>query len=191
LAAFSAERSGNNGATSNLLPPEYSKRYHQQLVDRLWMRGIMAAVGIYIFGVLVYFGVLYGCKKTYNDAQTELAALGQSFTNANAHYTEIGILKQRQDLKYASLDCWKATAEYMPESLMLDGFYFNRNRIELSGTAATETTEDVYAFHDGLRQAQDAKHTGLLFSDVKIGTLRLQGNKTVWSFTCYLNSETQ
>ncbi len=191
LAAYSAERSGNNGATANLLPPEYSKRYRQQLVDRLWMRGIMAAVGIYIFGVLVYFGVLYGCKKTYNDAKTELAALGPSFTNAIAHNLEIDILKQRQNLKYAALDCWKATAEYMPESLTLDSFYFNRNRIELSGTAATETTEDVYAFHDGLRQAQDAKHTGLLFSDVRIGTLHLQGNKTAWSLTCFLkNSET-
>jgi hypothetical protein len=60
----------------------------------------------------------------------------------------------------------------------------------LSGTAATEQPEDVYQFHDSLRQAQDAKHTGLLFSDVKIGTLRLQGNKTAWSFTCLLkNSE--
>jgi hypothetical protein len=190
LAAFSAERSGNNGATSSLLPPDYSKRYHQQLVDRLWMRGIMAAVGIYIFGVLVYFGVLYGCKKTCDDAKADLASLGQSYTNAIGHELEIEILKQRQNLKYASLDCWKAVADGMPESLTLDSFYFNRNRIELSGTAATEQPEDVYQFHDSLRQAQDAKHTGLLFSDVKIGTLRLQGNKTAWSFTCLLkNSE--
>jgi len=191
LAACSAERTGNNGATSNLLPAEFSKRYHQQLVDRLWMRGVMAAVGIYIFGVLVYFGVLYGSKRTFNDTQKDLARIGAEYTNAVADDLEIGILTQRQNLKYASLDCWKAVAENMPESLTLDSFYFSRTKIELSGTAATEQPDDVYAFHDGLRQAEDAKHTGLLFTDVHIGTLHLLNNKTTWSFTCTLRSETQ
>ncbi len=191
LAAFSAERTGNNGATSNLLPVEFSKRYRQQLVDRLWMRGVMAAVGIYIFGVLVYFGVLYGSKKTFSDTQKDEARIGLDYTNALGDQTVIGILTQRQKLKYAALDCWKAVAENMPESLTLDSFYFGRTKIELSGTAATEQPDDVYAFNDGLRQAEDAKHTGLLFSDVHIGTLHLVANKTSWSFTCTLRSETQ
>ena len=55
LAASSAQRTGNDGATTNLLPPEFSARYHQQLVDRLWMRGLMAVVGVYLLVVLGYF----------------------------------------------------------------------------------------------------------------------------------------
>jgi hypothetical protein len=188
LAALSAQRTGNNGTTTNLLPPEYGKRYHQQWVDRLWMRGVMSVVGIYIFGVLVYFGVLYGSKKTYDDAQHDLARIAVAYTNALEDTTKIQVLTQRQNLKYASLDCWKAVAENLPESLTLETFYFNRTKIELSGTAATEQPDDVYAFHDGLRQAEDAKHTGLLFTDVKIGTVRAQANKTAWSFTCNLRS---
>ena len=39
LAGLTATRAANAGPQANLLPAEYSTRYHQQLVDRLWMRG--------------------------------------------------------------------------------------------------------------------------------------------------------
>ena len=115
LAALSAQRTGNNGATTNLLPPEYSKRYHQQLVDRLWMRAVMAVVGAYIFGVLVYFGVLYGCKQdTTIKSARRWPGLRLSYDNAAADVCKFKILTDRQNLKYAALDCWKAVAEKMP-----------------------------------------------------------------------------
>ena len=187
LAAFSAQRAGNNGATTNLLPPEFSQRYHRQLVDRLWMRALMAVLGAYIFGVLVYFGVLAGSQRTYNSERAKLASLGVDYTNALGDNTKIGILAQRQNLKYAALDCWKAVAEKLPDSLTLETFYFNRAKIELGGTAAGEQ-EEVYAFYDGLRQAQDASHSGPLFSEVKPPTTHAQGNRITWSISCTLRS---
>jgi hypothetical protein len=185
LAARSAERTGNNGATTNLLPVEYSGRYHQQLVDRLWMRGLMTVAGIYIFGVLVYFGVLAGYTQTYKNELGSLAKLGPDYTNAVADQFQIGILTERQNLKYAALDCWKAVAETLPESMTLDHFYFTRNKVDVDGTGASGQQDDVYAFHDGLRQATDASHTNLLFADVKLLSITAQGADRIhWSFTC-------
>ena len=190
LAACSAQRTGNNGATTNLLPPEYSARYHQQLVDRLWMRGLMAVVGVYLLVVLGYFAALFEMKSKNESARTELAGLGAAYTNALGHDLQIKLLKDRQNLKYASLDCWKAVAENLPPDLTLDSFYFNRSRLDLRGTGAPDQTEEIYLFHNGLRQAQDASHSGLLFSDVSAPNFQNPGAKMTWNFTCTLkNSE--
>ena len=51
-----ARRAG--GSEGNLLPAEFSTRYRQQFVDRLWMRGLGAVVVLYLLGVLVYFARL-------------------------------------------------------------------------------------------------------------------------------------
>ena len=40
------------------MPAEYSTRYHQRFVDRLWMRRLGAVVLLYVIGVLVYFARL-------------------------------------------------------------------------------------------------------------------------------------
>lgn len=189
LAASSAQRTGNGSAVStNLLPSEYSARYHQQFTDRLWMRGLMAVMGVYLLVVLGYFAALFEMQSKRDNARAELAGLGPAYTNALEDDTQIKLLTERQFLKYASLDCWSAVAESLPANLTLDSFYFNGVRMDLSGTGSTEQPDDIYAFHDGLRQAQDARHSGLLFSEVTPPTTQVQGNKMVWRFTCYLRS---
>ena len=78
-------------------------------------------------------------KSKNDNARAELAGLGAAYTNALADDFQIKILTERQNLKYAALDCWKAVAENLPENLTLESFYFNRARIDLSGTGATES----------------------------------------------------
>jgi hypothetical protein len=187
LAACSAQRTGSDGAT-NLLPAEFSARYHQQLMDRLWMRGLMAVAGVYLLVVLGYFAALFEMQSKRDRARAELASLGTAYTNALGDDTQIKLLTERQYLKYASLDCWMAVAESLPANLTLDTFYFNGLRVDLSGTGSTEQPDDIYAFHDGLRQAQDVRHSGLLFSEVSPPTTQVQGNRMLWRFTCTLRS---
>ena len=82
-------------------------------------------------------------------------------------------------------------AENLPASMNLEHFYFNGVRIDLDGYS--DQQDDVYAFHDGLRQGPGCRPDHPLFSDngVKIGPMRAQGNqgnKTAWSFTCTLRT---
>jgi hypothetical protein len=157
-------------------------------MDRLWMRGLMAVAGVFLLVVLGYFAALFEMQSKRDRARAELASLGTAYTNALGDDTQIKLLTERQYLKYASLDCWMAVAESLPANLTLDTFYFNGLRVDLSGTGSTEQPDDIYAFHDGLRQAQDVRHSGLLFSEVSPPTTQVQGNRMLWRFTCTLRS---
>jgi hypothetical protein len=137
LAAHSAQRTAGNGAAASLLPAEYGARYHREFMDRLWMRSAMAVVSVYILGVLGYFAFLYQMKHENDDAHRQLAGLADSYTNALLDDTQIRLLNERQNLKYAALDCWKAIAENLPENLTLNSFYFNRAKIGLGGIGNT------------------------------------------------------
>ena len=177
--------------TANLLPPEFSARYHQQFMDRLWMRGVMAVVAVYIFGVLGLFRRPLSAEATIQRRpQPNWPRLGAAYTNALRTIMQIKHPhSKRQNLKYAALDCWKAMAENLPENLTLDNFYFNRDRIELGGTATSEqprrtsTPSTTVCARPRMPRTPD-----LLFSDVKLSTLHLQGSKTAWSLTCNLKS---
>jgi len=187
LAALSAQRSGSNGAMTNLLPAEFSARYHQQLVDRLWMRGLMAVLAVYLFGVLVYFGVLYGLKRQLTQAQNQLASVNAAYKDALDDGIQVQLLKDRQSLKYAALDCWKAVAVNLPESITVDDMYFNRTKLTLHGTLDSTDPTDVDNFNEAMRHVVDA-HGELLFSEVTPAPKTSNGNKINWSFTCTLRS---
>jgi hypothetical protein len=192
LAAQSAQRTGSAGATTNLLPAEYSARYHQQLVDRLWMRGLLSVLAVYLTGVLAYFAFLYEYKRQYQATRTELAGISVAYTNAYNDEIQIQILKERQNLKYAALDCWKAVALSLPESVTLEYMFFNRTKLDLRGVSSSDQPDDIYSFNDALRHAQDPGKSGLLFSEVGPPRTTSKPGKTEWNFSCTLPStETQ
>jgi hypothetical protein len=188
LAALSAERAGREGATTNLLPSEFTGRYHQQLVDRLWMRGILSVIAVYLFGVLVYFGVLYGLSFPLDNARSDMASLRKQYTNALADREEIRILEDLRNSKYAALDCWKAAAENQPETLTEEDIYFARDKFDLRGTSTSEQTEDVATFNEALRHVQDASHNSPLFSEVGVPRTITRAGRTDWSFSCLLKN---
>jgi hypothetical protein len=188
LAAHSAERAAGAGDAASLLPAEYAARYHRQFMDRLWMRSAMAVVSVYILVVLGYFAFLYEMKQKNADAHAQLARLGAPYTNALLDDMQIKLLTERQNLKYAALDCWKAAAENLPENLTLDRFYFNRAKVDLEGIGNSEQPDDVYFFQDGLKKVMDATRTNLLFTSVNLNSIHNQGGKTTWAFSCNLKS---
>ena len=55
LAARTARRSTQSDTRSTMLPSEFSTRYHQQFVDRLWLRGLAATGILYAIGVADLF----------------------------------------------------------------------------------------------------------------------------------------
>ena len=54
LAGRTAKRAAA-GAKVNLLPPEFTARYHQQFVDRLWLRGLAYVGVLYAISLVIYF----------------------------------------------------------------------------------------------------------------------------------------
>jgi len=155
LAALTATRVAQTEPQANLLPAEFSTRYQQQFVDRLWMRGLGAVIGLYLIGVLIYFGWLQYALLGTTTVEQEVANLGPTYTNALQLKARLQILQDRQGLKYAALDCWKAVAELLPDGVTLEGYSFNDGkRVSLNGTAPADQVKRLLDFDADIRKAK-------------------------------------
>ncbi len=154
VAAANAKRAATASEQGNLLPPEFTVRYQQQFVDRLWMRALLALAGVYVVGVAIYFIALSVASLQTNKVESDLAQLGPSYTNALSLKARFEVLKERQELKYAALDCWNTVAGLMPESLTLDSFNFSDGRrLTLSGSAPNDQVGQLIDFEGAMRKA--------------------------------------
>jgi hypothetical protein len=186
LVARSAQRCADSAGT-NLLPPEFATRYRQQFVDGLWLRGLFTVLSLYVVGVLMYFGALYALKMKYNGVKTDLARLGPTYTNAMKDSEQLKILQDRQQLKFAALDCYKAVAEHLPEGVTIDDVHFDRQKFELRGTATSDEQDAVLNFNEELRHiANPNKPAQTLFAEVTPPTFQNRNNIATWRFVCQL-----
>lgn len=153
LAALTARRSAQAEPRANLLPPEFALRYQQQFVDRLWMRGLFGVGVVYLAVVAVYMGLLAYATFRTTSVESQAAALALSYTNAVQLKTRYQVLKDRQELKYAALDCWDTTAKKLPENVTLDNLIFSEGkRLSLRGTAPSSDVQQLFQFEKELRQ---------------------------------------
>ncbi len=185
LAALTARRAATAGVEGNLLPREFTERYHQQFVDRLWMRGLGAVAGIYLLGVAIYFVALGFATWRTTQVEQQMAQLGPTYTNAIQLRDRLTILKDRQDLKFAALDCWKKTAELLPENVTLDSMNFSDGRrLSLSGTAPADAVQSLLDFEGAMRKAKVEERS--LFDAGKGDNLNYRanpgGSSVSWSF---------
>jgi hypothetical protein len=187
IASLTAKRAAQADPNTNLLPTEFISRYRQQFVDRLWMRGVGAAVGAYVVGLVIYFVAVFVLSYQTQGVEADVKSLGASYTNAMQLTQQFRILKERQDLKYAGLDCWEAVAETQPENVALDAFNFSDGRVlKLNGTAPKSQMKDVIDFVGKLHKHPDPKKPGqTLFDPIKGDALQThpgQGDTVIWGF---------
>jgi hypothetical protein len=187
IASLTAKRAVHADIRTNLLPPEFAARYQQQFVDRLWMRGVGAAVGLYVAGLVVYFVALMVLGYKTHGVEADVTAQGPAYTNALQLTQQYRILKERQDLKYAGLDCWEAVAECQPENVQLDQFNFSDGKaLKLGGSAPSTQIKDVIDFVDKLHKHRDAhKPDQLLFDPIKGDALQTHpgpNGLVIWGF---------
>jgi Tfp pilus assembly protein PilN len=85
------------------------------------------------------------------------------------------------------LDYWKAVAENLPESVSINNVYFDRQKFELKGTAATEDQDDVLKFNATLKHVPSpTRPDQLLFGDVGPARINIRGDTAEWAFECQL-----
>jgi len=187
LAARTAQRAAAADSHAALLPAEFPARYHQQFVDRLWLRGLMATGVLYAIGVAIYFCATGVLAYRTRGVERQVAALSGSYTNVMELKARFDVLKERQDLKYAALDCWKAVADRMPTNITLQRFSFaDGQKLSLSGTAPADQVNTVFDFNTTM---QKATNQNLPMFDLQGGepvNPRITANKATWSFILQL-----
>jgi hypothetical protein len=184
LAARTAQRAVEADSKSNLVPPEYATRYRNQFVDRLWIRGLLAVGALYVVGVIIFFGIVGVQEFRVSRLETKVAGMGSTYTNAIQLRERYQVLKTRQELKFAALDCWRVTAELLPESAQLESFGFSDGRkLALSGSAPSDAANAVIEFYGAMRKA--TLNGQPMFDPNKVQELNQRagpGGNLVWSF---------
>ncbi len=188
LAGRTARRAAAASERANLLPTEFSARYHQRFVDHLWLRGLGAAGVLYAVGVVIYFCAVGVLNYRTQGVERQVAALSGSYANAVQLKARYGVLKERQELKYAALDCWKAIAEQLPEGISLQRFSFaDGSKLSLNGTCGSDQiglVTEKGGFYDSVRKAKlngqpmfnpNPSSSGQL-------TYHTTANKVAWNF---------
>jgi hypothetical protein len=187
LAALTARRSAHSEPRANLMPPEYASRYQQQFVDRLWMRGLFAIAGLYIIGVIVYGVAVAVASYRTRLVEKEVAVLAPAYTNSILQKARYEVLQDRQDLKYAALDCYNLVAKLMPENLTLDNINFSEGKkLTLNGNVPTDKVSQVTDFYDRMRRQTDEKGNPV-FDPQKGDSPKYQGTGVSrWDFSLEL-----
>jgi hypothetical protein len=191
LAAATARRATQASPNANLLPAEFATRYQQQFVDRLWMRGLLAVGGMYLLGVLIYGGVLGVNLFQTSGVESKRDSLATEYTNTMQIKATYQVLKERQDLKFAGLDCWRAIAELMPETLSLESWNFGEGkRLVLNGSApSNEHVQEVLDFEKAVRKYINPQDNQPMFDPNKGEYLNYRqgpNGSILWSFAVEL-----
>jgi hypothetical protein len=124
----------------------------------LWLHGLGAAGILYAIGVVIYFCATGFLAMQTHKVERDVAGLSDNYTNAIQLKARYAVLKERQELKYAALDCWKVVAEQLPEGLSLQRFSFaNGNKLSLNGicdSAQLGLITEQGGFYDSVRRAK-------------------------------------
>jgi hypothetical protein len=190
LAAHTARRAAASGSRATLLPAEFPARYHQQFVDRLWLRGLGATGVLYAVGVIIYFCAVGGLSYRTQGVERQVAALSGSYTNALLLKARYDVLKERQELKYAALDCWKIVAEQLPPNITLQRFSFaDGKKLSLSGTAASDQVNTLFDFNTAMQKvAANGRPVFNTQGSEPVNPRQTGNNAVTWSFSLQLQN---
>jgi hypothetical protein len=151
------------------------------------MRGLGALVLVYLVGVVIYFSFLGVAWLRTNSVEKQVASVGNTYTNALQLRARYDVLKDRQELKFAALDCWKLIAEQWPGNATLEGISFvDGQRLTVNGSAPQDSVATLIEFNNDIRKAQaDGKPLFQEGSD-PLGYKVTQGGGVNWDFSVEL-----
>ena len=155
LALRTTKRAAVADAKVNLLPLEFSTRYHQQFIDRLWLTGLGWAGAAYAVCLVIYFCAVGFRGYQAHGVEAQVAAISQNYTNVVELKAKYSVLQERAQLKYAALDVWKVVAQQTPPGLTIQRMGFTEGRrLALSGTTTPDLINTLLDFDQSLRKVQ-------------------------------------
>jgi len=189
LAALTARRATAAGVRAPLLPAEFPARYRQQFVDRLWLRGLAATGILYAIGVVIYFCAVGLLAVQTQKVEQQVAGISGSYTNAQQLKARLEVLQERQELKYAALDCWKTVAEQLPAGVALARFSFAEGqKLSLNGTTTPDQINALFDFDNGMQKARLANNQPMFHTADQL-VYRQQNNTVIWNFGLLLEHQ--
>lgn len=185
LAQLTARRAVRENASASLVPPEYTARYRQRFVDRIWMRVLFGTIAIYLLGVFIYLAVVQVMDFQVGKVEAQARSLAGSYTNTLRLKEQVRVLQDQLNLQFAALESYKAVAQQIPEGLTLDGMNFQRGRtLALYGTASEDSRTRVNEFSDALRRT--TVNGQPLFKNVTVPSVSSRANQLHWNFAADL-----
>ena len=191
LAGHTAKRATTANQT-NLLPAEFTERYRQQFVDRLWLRGLAYAGLAYAVFLAFYFSAV--AFRTYQATKVEgqVAAISNEYTNVVELQARYAVLQKREQLKFAGLDCWQVVAQLLPSGIQLQRMSLTAGqKLALSGSTTPDMVNTLFDFDSAMRKykVKDAQGNEQQFFDPQQGehvNPRTAANITTWSCSLIL-----
>ena len=185
LAAHTARRAAAAGVRAPLLPAEFPARYRQQFIDHLWLRGLITTGILYAIGVVIYFCAVGWLTIQTRKVEQQVAGVSGSYTNAQQLKARLDVLKERQDLKYAALDCWKTVAEQLPAGIALQRFSFAEGqKLSLNGTTTPEQINALYDFDKSIHRTRLKEQPMFSLGDPPLWNQR--NNNVTWNYSLQL-----
>lgn len=189
IARASVARTARGEDRANLLPPEFAARFRQQFTDRLWMGGLMAVLGTYLIGVLIYFVVVEVQKYRQGSLADVVATLNRDYMETLRLKAQAQVMQETVNLRYAALDCWLATVEAMPEELVLEKLAFSGGQsLQIEGLAPADQEVRITDYWKALKAKAIGNRN--VFADVQLRPTvqrTVQGVPMIqWSFNCRL-----
>jgi DNA-binding transcriptional regulator of glucitol operon len=187
IAAMTARRAASDGARTSLVPPEFTARYRQQFVDRMWMRAILAVIVVYLIIAVLYIGWLQYIDYDVSHFEQRARALQGSYTNAMKLKAQVQVMEDQLNLQFAALRCYRAVAEKLPQALTVESLTFQRGKtLLLSGNGEASSQPALNEFNGELRKyTVDGQP---LFSHVNAPQITIKGNGLTWNFQCELKT---
>ncbi|HAM70412.1 MAG TPA: hypothetical protein DCM86_02075 [Verrucomicrobiales bacterium] len=187
LATLAAKRASQADPRVGLLPKEFTARYRQQWIDRLWMQGLFGLLALYVFGLLAYFGITAFKGYQLDSLQTQEIAQANAYTNAIRLHDQVKVLQEQVSLQFAALNCYLVAATNLPTELVLESLNFDRgSKVILYGNGGPEAAPKVFDYNAALKAAKVNDQP--LFKLVEGPTVNMKpgGAQIGWNFSCEL-----
>jgi hypothetical protein len=185
IARLTARRAARERVPVTLVPAEFTARYRQQFVDRIWMRSIFAVAILYLFGVFVYLALVQYMDFRVSKVEFDARGLAGSYTNALRLKDQVRVMQDQLNLQFAALECYKAVAATIPDGVTLEGMNFTKGRtLTINGIATREELTKINDFANAMRQISSNGQP--LFKSVETPDQKVRNTQLSWSFTAEL-----